>query len=472
MPIDTVVTPAMARGHVLAWNMYSSHGLYKPYRHNSILCHHLMEILAGRAHNRLIIQMPPQHGKSTTVTEGFSTYMLGCNPNKRIGICAHTAELAEGFGYRNRMCMQDAGTEVFGVQLDTVRKSKGSWGLKDHPNGGMVAVGVQGALTGIRLDALICDDLIKSYEEAQSALVRDSVWNWFVTVAMTRLSKHAPVIVIGTRWHPDDHIGRLIRQSEVKDGYHFDVISMPAIAVREEYMPDGSLFRSPGDPLCPELHNLEKLGEMKKYATPFQWSALYQQDPSTPGGCHWAPDLFNERVIIDDWPQGIQHLVIALDPSSGRDQKHGDYPAVCALGTRGDGHFYMDFLMERSSPNIIAQNVARYVLQLKQQTGCMPQLLGVEKIGLWELYAERLIKEFAKNGHFIPICEVSHQSRDKTLRIQRVDPYIANREIRFVRSLGTMIALDQFRDFPLGKHDDACDAAEMAFRILPRVAMA
>lgn len=467
--LTDMITPAMARGHVLAWNMYSSHGLYRPFKHNSILCHALMEILAGRAHNRLIIQMPPQHGKSYTTTEGLATYVLGCNPDRRVGICSYSADLAEEFGYRNRVRMQEFGPDVFGHELDTVRKSKGSWGLKGHPSGGMVSVGVGGPLAGKRLDYLICDDLIKNYDEAQSAHIRDSVWNWLVTVAMTRLSRNAPVVMIGTRWHPDDHLGRLIRQSESMQGHHYDVISMPAIAVRDEFMPDGTLWRKEGDPLCPELHPMEKLQEIKKYMTPFQWSALFQQDPTTPGGCHWSPELFNERTIVDQWPHGLQYLVVALDPSSGRDQKKGDYPAVCALGTKGDGYFYADFLMDRASPSIVASNVARYIVNLRDRTGTMPQLMGVEKIGLWELYAEKLVKEFAKHGFFIPITEISHESRDKTLRIQRVDPYISNREIKFVRSTGTMVALEQFRDFPVGRHDDACDSLEMAFRILPKV---
>jgi len=469
MLTQTEVTPAMARSHLLAWNIYSSYGQYKPFRHNSMLCQALMEILAGRAHNRLIIQMPPQHGKSTTVTEGLATYLLGCNPHRRIAVCSYSADLAEKFGYKNRCRMEQFGPEVFNVEVDAVNKSRNDWSIKGYSDGGMVSVGVGGMLTGLRVDALICDDLLKNFEDAQSAHMRDLVWNWLVTVAMARLTKSAPVIMIGTRWHPDDHLGRLIRQSESREGVHYDVISMPAIATEVEYMPDGSIFRMPGDLLCPELHDEKQLEEFRRMTTPYQWSALFQQDPTTPGGCHWPSDLFNERVIVDEWPKGIKYMVLALDPSSGRDQKKGDYPAVCALGTRGDGYFYMDFLMERASPTVVAQNVASYIVRLKQQVGVLPQLMGVEKVGLWELYAEKLIKEFHKFGVFIPICEVSHESRDKTLRIQRVDPYISNREVKFIRSTGSMVALDQFRDFPVGRHEDACDAAEMAFRILPRV---
>ena len=460
----------MARSHVLAWNMLSTYGIYKPYRHSSMLCQSLMEMLAGRAAPRIVIQMPPQHSKTLTTTEGLGTYVLGCNPDYRVGICSYSADLAEDFGFKNRQRMMDFGKEVFGVEVDPSKKSRGNWSLKGHPDGGMVAVGVGGPLSGKRLNFLICDDLLKNYEEAQSAYQRDLVWNWLVTVAFTRLTQDAKVCIIGTRWHPDDHIGRLIRMSEANQGEHYDIVSMPAIAERTEYMPDGSVFRQPGDPLCPELHDLNQLAEMKKYMTPYQWSALYQQDPTTPGGCHWSPDLFNERVIVDEWPKGIQHLVLALDPSSGKDQKHGDYPAICALGTAGNGLFYADFLMNRASPTIIAQELATYLVKLRDATGKTPDLMGVEKIGLWELYAEKLIREFDRIGIFVPLTEISHESRDKTLRIQRVDPYVSHREVRFIRSNGTLIALQQFRDFPSGRHDDACDAAEMAFRLLPRVA--
>lgn len=454
----------MARSHLLAWNIFSTGGAYRPYRHASVLCSRLMDMLSGHGSNRLIVQVCPQHGKSSTATEGLATFFLGNNPGKRVGICSYSADLAESFGYRNRVRMEEYGPAVFGIEPEHGRRRKSDWCLAGYPDGGMVSVGVGGPLTGKRLDMLICDDLIKNSEEAMSPTIRDSTWNWLATVAMTRLSRDAPVVLIGARWHPDDYLGRLIRQSRAPDGVKYDIFSMPAIAVEDE-----PGFRKAGEPLCPELHPLEKLLEIKKYMSPFQWSALYQQEPLTPEGSHWPPELFNDRVFVDDWPSDLQYLVMALDPSSGRDQKRGDYPAVCALGTRGDGLFYMDFLMERATPHQVASNLADYVERVRQRTGLSPMALGVEKQGLWELYAEKLVDSFHRAGVHVPICEVSHQSKDKCLRIQRLDPFVSSREIRFIRSRGTMLAIDQFRDFPNAQHDDGPDAAEMAFRIFPIV---
>ena len=202
-----VITPEQARAHHLAWLLYSSGayedddgGLvyeYQPYRHIARMSKHFMEVLSGRRHNRTIIQIPPQHCKSTTATEGLSTYFLGTNPNKRVGICSYNADLAEDFGYRNKQRMQDYGAKVFGVEIDKSRKSKSDWGLDGHPTGGMVSVGVGGALTGKRLDFLIIDDAFENFEDAMSLSNRNKVWNWLMTVAFTRLSRNAPVIVIG-----------------------------------------------------------------------------------------------------------------------------------------------------------------------------------------------------------------------------------------------------------------------------------
>lgn len=476
------ITPEMARSHHLYWLLYSSGGYpyedengvrdgtwvydYRAYKHIARMGKHFMEVLAGRRHNRTIIQIPPQHCKSSTATEGLATYFLGSNPGKRVGICSYNADLAEDFGYRNKQRMLDYGGKAFGVEIDKARKSKADWGLDGYPTGGMVSVGVGGSLTGKRLDLLIIDDAFKNYEDSMSSSSRNKVWNWLMTVAFTRLSRSAPIIVIGTRWHPDDHIGRLIEQSKDSKKPQFDVINFPAIAVEDEFGEDGTPFRKKGDPLCPELHPIERLEEMKSQMSNFQWSALYQQDPTSPEGTHWPPQLFGPEVFIERWPNNMETLVAALDPSTGQDTKRGDYPALSVLGTAGTGHFYVDSIMRKLPPSGMAVAVADKFSELKEETGMYPALFGVEKQGLSELYMEKLYNEFKRRGIPTPILPVSHENVNKLLRIQRLDPQISGKDIRFMQNRDTSLVVQQLKDFPTGSHDDGPDSLEMAFRVL------
>tara|TARA_R100000234_G_scaffold111153_1_gene83986 strand:+ start:1738 stop:3141 length:1404 start_codon:yes stop_codon:yes gene_type:complete len=465
------VTPEQARMHHLGWLIYSSNGEYKPYRHIARMSKHFMEVLAGRRPKRTIIQIPPQHTKSSTVTECLSTYFLGANPGKKVGICSYNADLAEDFGYRNKMRMQQYGGEVFGVEIDRSRNSKSDWGIDGHTSGGMVSVGIGGSLTGKRLDLLIVDDAFKNYEDSMSSSQRDKVWNWLMTVAFTRLSKNAPIIIIGTRWHADDHIGRLINQSKDPAKPQFDLISFPAIAVEDEYDEEGLIWRHAGEPLCPELHPLDRLMEMKSQMSSFQWDALYQQDPSNPEGSFWSPGLFGDNEIFHEWPKTMQYFVGALDPSTGGDTKKGDYPAVSFLGTAGTGHFFTETIMKRLPPSSMCSVIADKFAEIKSSTGMYPQAFGVERQGYSQLYAHALQKTFSERGIQTPLVPVDHQSINKALRIQRLDPYITGRDIKFKSNLETSLCLQQLKDFPGGKHDDGPDSLEMAFRVLGQYAI-
>ncbi len=462
----TEITAENAGAHHLAWLLYASRGEFRPYKHVARMSKHFMEVLAGRRKNRTIICLPPQHAKSTTVTEALSTFFLGNNPRKRVGICSYNADLAESFGYKTKSMMEEFGKPVFGLELDKARKSKSDWGFDGFPSGGMVSVGLGGSLTGKRLDFLVIDDAFKNAQEAQSAAQRDKVWNWISTVAMTRLSKHAPVITIGTRWHPDDHIGRLLIQTAREGGQKYDLINFPAIATGDEFDEEGKLFRQEGEALCPELHPLERLEEMKSQMSDFQWQALYQQDPTSPEGSFWAPGLFGDEAFFEQWPRNMETLVAALDPSLGHDTRRGDYPACVLLGTAGTGHFFCDSVMKKLPPSRMAVEISLKFIQVKEECGIWPMIFGVEKQGLSELYMEKLDQEFKSRGIPTPIMPVSHEGINKLLRIQRLDPFISHKDLKFRKNLDTGIVVSQLKDFPTGNHDDGPDALEIAFRTL------
>jgi hypothetical protein len=133
------------------------------------------------------------------------------------------------------------------------------------------------------------------------------------------------VIVIQTRWHRDDLTGRLLREAK-ENGQKWRVVKLPVPA--EENDPLG---REPGNALWPEVYSKERLEQVKEAHTTYYWRALYQRDPIAEGGLEWPESFFGPELWFDEWPSNHLCGVVALDPSKGRDSKHGDYSAFVML---------------------------------------------------------------------------------------------------------------------------------------------
>lgn len=170
------------------------------------------------------------------------------------------------------------------------------WGTSQW--GSFKAVGVGGSLTGRGADLLIIDDPFSNYEEAHSQTIRDNVWNWFLSVAMTRLSPTATVVIIMTRWHVDDMVGRLMDpafQRLLGDGpesERFDLINIPALAEEK----DDPIGRAPGESAYPEKFSTERYRAIQIFQGSYLWGALYQGRPVRKGGNYCNVD---DLVICD-----------------------------------------------------------------------------------------------------------------------------------------------------------------------------
>lgn len=250
-------------------------GTYEHYGHTELVCETLQRIADGEQLS-VLIEMPPRHGKSMTVTESFPSFYLGKNPNKRVIAAAYSDGLAKKFGRLNRNKFSEFAPELFSQHLSDENAAVKDWGVEGN-NGGMIATGIGGSLTGQGADLMIIDDPIKNMKEASSQLIRDNIWDeWEATLA-TRLHDGASVIVIMTRWHEDDLIGRLLKRSP-RDWIR---LRLPAIAEDEDDM----LGREIGEPLCRELGFDEEWAAQKKTEVGSRtWAALYQQRPSPAGG--------------------------------------------------------------------------------------------------------------------------------------------------------------------------------------------
>ena len=302
-----------ARRNYFEYCQYVHRGAWKPARHLGLVCEALDKVESGEI-TRLMIFMPPRHGKSMSVTETFPSYFIGRNPTRRVIEVSYGDSLAQRFGKFNRQKVQEYGEELFGVTVSKEKASMTDWDITGY-RGGMISAGIGAGITGLGADCLIIDDPIKNKEEAESETYRNKVWGEWQNTLRTRLHPGAAVIIILTRWHYDDLAGRLLspEYGEVED---WTILSLPAIAEEGDL-----LNREPGEPLWPEHgYDLEWAESTKNAVGSMTWNALYQQRPAPVEGAmikrHWWR-YYTE--LPKDFDQVIQSWDLSFKDSDGSD---------------------------------------------------------------------------------------------------------------------------------------------------------
>jgi hypothetical protein len=274
----------LARERLLEFTTYT-YPRYQPAYHHRLICEKLEAVERGEL-RRLMIFMPPRHGKSELASRRFPPFVLGRNPDKEIISASYGASLAVDFGREVRNIVA---SEEFAALFPRVRLAPDS-GAKDrwHTNGrgGYVAAGVGTAITGRGADILNIDDPVKDRAEAESETTREGVWAWYRSTAYTRLMKDASIVVTMTRWHEDDLAGRLLEQAEA-DGDKWDVLCLPA-------------FNPEGRALWPERYDEAALNQIRNVLEHREWGALYDQNPRPSGTSFFDVQRALEGAVLRD----------------------------------------------------------------------------------------------------------------------------------------------------------------------------
>lgn len=251
-----------------------------------VIAEHCERLLRGDI-QKLMIFMPPQHGKSLIVSQSFPAWAWGLNPDLRIVGCSYTIDLASQFSRNIQRTLdtkeyQDIFPETYlngsNVRTNTrgYLRNVDIFEIVNH-KGFYKAVGVGGGLTGTPVDIAIIDDPVKDAAEAYSSTYRERVWAWYNSVLTTRLHNDSKQLFIMTRWHEDDLAGRILKA----EPDNWTVLSIPAICETEG---DGGLSdRHVGDALWEDRHSLAKLREQERRSAR-TFAALYQQHPTIQGG--------------------------------------------------------------------------------------------------------------------------------------------------------------------------------------------
>ncbi len=291
------------------------------WRHQLYLYDRLGPMTAGDK-KRLMIFMPPRHGKSETVTVHYAAYRLQCEPKMNIIIGCYNQKLANRFSRRIRRICET------GMELSNERRAAEEW--ETNAGGGVRAVGVGAGVTGFGAGLIIIDDPVKSRAHAESVTIRENTADWFNDDIYTRLEPGGQIIIIQTRWHEDDLSGRLLREmKESEKSEEWEVVKIPALAETED-----PLGREPGEALCPERFSAEDLDRIRTRIGSRSFESLYQQSPFPEEGSLFKRSWF--RRYVDAPPAGLRwvrgyDLAVSTKTSA-------DHTASfrCALDDNGD----------------------------------------------------------------------------------------------------------------------------------------
>ncbi|MGE5551504.1 MAG: phage terminase large subunit [Bacteroidota bacterium] len=372
---------ADARDSLVFFCEYTSNGTWQPAPHLEILCDHLEAVERGEI-RRLIVDMPPQHGKSEVADRKFPAWYLGRHPMRRIMLTAYGDDLAYDFSRASRACFEEWAPELWGLRLSGRSFAVGRWDILKW-NGGITAGGIGGRLTGRGAWLAIVDDPIKNWEEANSPTYRERVWNWYQTVLRPRVHPLGAIVVIMTRWHEDDLVGRLLKQQEL-GGEKWTVLKLPALA--EEGDPLG---RVPGEPLWPERgYTREWYEETKRGMAPLQWAAMYQQRPSAAEGNLFKRSYLRYFTRKGDFyylarPEGVEKVLArrcwifqTCDPAASTDGSADHFVLATWAVTPKRSLLLLDVVRER------LEEPDQPILFTNAQKRWHPALQGVEKNGL------------------------------------------------------------------------------------------
>ena len=322
---------------------------------------------------KLMITMPPQHGKSEGATRRLPAFVLGQDPDKRVAIVSYNATKARKFNRElQRIMDDDRYYELFPQTLLAGQTSYQEQGKRSRNyarnadeceivgyQGSFKTIGVGGSLTGEPVDMLIMDDLYKDAASAWSPVIRQNVADWYDTVASTRLHNDSQQLMVFTRWHMEDLAGRLLEQEGVYDPIEnpqgWTLISFPAIQNKPPTELDS---RAEGEPLWPERHSLSKLLEIKE-RTPTVFESMYQQNPQPSQGL-----MYEEFTCYTELPYRSQSVAYIDAADSGADY-------LCALFYKEaeEGNYIIDVLYTKE-PMEVTETTLTYMLQQHQVERC------------------------------------------------------------------------------------------------------
>lgn len=445
------IAAAAARQSLLSFCCWTLPTPYCPAPHLLKLIDYLERLERGEI-KRLMVFMPPRHGKSVTISQLFPCWYLGRHPHAQIVQCGYGTDITIFHSRKARDILasarfhkvfphvvhqpERAGQDSIEIQKQAAHE----WGTR--MGGRYYAVGVGGGLTGRGCELAILDDVVKNREEANSEAVRTRILEWYRSTLYTRLTPNGAIILVMTRWHPNDLAGSLLEEMS-GGGEQWEVLKLPAID-------------SDGGALWPELWSTDKLQAIKEAIGSVEFSALYQQEPQDPESCIFRREWFVNFVDAPPpYIQWIRSWDLAVTESTS-----ADFTAGAKVGVTSEGAIIVDGLVHGKWE--MPEAVKIIAATAKQDGNSVVQ--GVEYVGTQKAFLQTLLRDPTLVAHtFVPI-EVT---RDKVIRARPVQARCEVGKFIMVRGDWNQKLIDEFCSFsPVCKHDDIVDAVSGAIQHL------
>jgi len=420
---------------------------FEPADHHKVLIGALEAVEEGNI-RKLAVFMPPGSAKSTYASILFPPWLMQRQPTANLLAASHTTELAEKWGRRVRNLVNEHSLEL-GISPAADSQAAGRWATTAGAE--YYAAGVGTGIAGFRAKFGIIDDPVRSRQDADSELIRDRIWDWYINDFRTRLVPGAAEILIQTRWHEDDLAGRALNHSK------WHVISLPAIAE-----PGDQLGREVGEPLWDDdsYGYGEQLLELRKSTPARTWSALYQQRPAPEEGDYFksewlrpythAPDIKTMRVY------GGSDYAVTADG--------GDFTVHAVVGLDPEGRMYLlDLWRRQTASDEWIEAFCDLVRQWHPMGWAEEQGQIRSGIGPFLDRRQRERKAYVFRDQF-------PTRGDKAVRAQSIRGRMA------LEGLYVPINADWYPDlrsellsFPAGKHDDQVDALGLVGQLLDKM---
>ena len=445
-----------------------------------------------RGNGRLMVFVIPQSGKSTKVSMRFPSWVLGKRPDTRIALTSYVSTLAER---NSRAVRNDITSEEFGklfgqmsavddvVELSKDSRSAADWSLAPPHRGGVIARGVGGGITGYDLDLIVIDDPFKDRKAADSPAQREDVWKWWTSAILTRVRKGTAIILMHTRWHPDDLAGRLLVKMATEElAEQWRVVFLPALALeapggegdcyaKDEaeqiefmkkgvYLPIGKdpLGRKPGESVWEEEFPAADLNKRKVNVGTGEWYPVYQQMPKSKKGEMFRRDMFTfvkavsagstfvrywDKAATQDGGKRTAGVLMAKTPEERYVVAHS-HKGQWSSGKREQ---QLKSMAERDSA--LCKDLEIYVEQEPGSGGKDSAVLTIKNLAGYRVFADVVSGQGSKELRAEPFqaqCEAGN-----------VDILVGDWNEGFLAEL---------EDFPLGHFKDQVDASSGAFNKL------
>jgi len=427
-----------------------------------------LEAVADGKIKRLMIFMPPRHGKSELASRRFPAWFIGRNPRRNIIAASYNSDLAADFGREVRNIVGSRRyRNVFNTTLSDDSTAANRW--HTHDGGMYVAAGIGTAVTGRGAHVFLIDDPFKDREEADSEKQREKVWRWYTSTAYTRLESDivgdvtqdddlwrdlladidsgsaekfdGAIVLIQTRWHEDDLSGRLLAE-QARGGDKWDILELPAIT-------------SDGCALWPAKYPIERLQQIKAAIGTRDWSALYQQQPAPDEGAYYKRDWFR---YYDEAPK---HLRIYGSSDYAVTDGKGDYTVHLVAGVDPDDNIYiLDLWRGQHDTDVWVNEFINLNITHKPMMWVEEQGQIIKSVGPF-LHKRMLEKKVYTRREQVP------SAADKPTRSRSMQGRVKMGKVYFPAKAPWLADFEsELLVFPAGKHDDQVDAFGLIGRML------